>query len=82
MKAGHLTEEELCELILENAHVLTCFTCGKTLESQTSGVENDTVFGIMHVDQGESNHPRGPDVRASAYFECTECHYDGLEEDI
>ena len=62
------------ETILENAHVLTCFNCGETLESQTSGIANDTRAGILHIDPGEHNYPGEPDIPASAYFECIKCY--------
>jgi hypothetical protein len=73
-KREGMTEEDLCELILENAHFLTCFNCGGTLESQTSGIANDTRVGILHIDPREVNYPREPDMPASAYFECLECY--------
>lgn len=75
-----MKEEELCELILENAHVLTCFNCGKTLESQTSGIANDTTVGVLHIEPGECNYPYEPDAPPSLYFECVNCFYSGMVE--
>ena len=78
-----MKEEDLCELILENAHVLTCFNCGETLELQTSVIPNDTRVGILHIDQGEMNYPREPDIPASAYFECMQCYErEHIEDDL
>ena len=74
MPDKEMNEEDLCELILENTHVLTCFDCGGTLESQTSVIPNDTRVGILHIDPGEKNYPREPDIPASAYFECMQCY--------
>ena len=74
MPDKEMNEEYLCELILENAHVLTCFNCGETLELQTSVIPNDTRVGILHIDPGEKNYPREPDIPASAYFECMQCY--------
>lgn len=75
-----MNEEDLCELILENAHILTCFNCGETLESQTTGIANDTRAGVLHIDPGEMNYLHEADVPASAYFECVKCLDDGMEE--
>ena len=69
-----MNEEELCELILENAHVLTCFNCGETLELQTSVIPNDERIGILHIDRGEKNYPHEPDTPALVYFECMQCY--------
>jgi len=68
-----MNEEDLCELILENAHILTCFNCGETLESKTTRA-NDTAVAVLHIDPGEMNYPREPDIPSSAYFECMECY--------
>ena len=80
-KRDGMTEEDLCELILENAHILTCFNCGELLESKIAYAkrsnkldDNQTAVAILHADPGESNYPREPDVPASAYFECLECY--------
>ena len=69
-----MNEADLCELILENTHLLKCFECGATLESKMNHATNKTAVGILHIDPGESNYPREPDISASAYFECMDCH--------
>ena len=67
-----MNEEDICELILKNAHVLTCYNCGETLRAQSRTL--DTAIGVLHIDPGEMNYPREPDVPASAFFECMQCH--------
>ena len=69
-----MNEEELCELILDNVQVLTCFNCGETLTSQRSVIPNDERVGILHIDPGEKNYPHEPDIPALAYFECMQCY--------
>ena len=77
-----MREEDLCELILENAHVITCFNCGEMLESQTSIVANNTMTGILHIEPGERNYPYEPDTPPSAFFECVECNHYGTDAEI
>jgi len=72
-----MNEEELCELILENAHVLECFDCGEPLESKTNHAKNNDVVAVLHIDIGEHNYPHSPDEPAPAYFECLECYEHG-----
>jgi len=66
-------ETGLCELILENKHLLTCFNCGETLESKTTHA-NDTAVAVLHIDPGGIRYPREQDIPASAYFECMKCY--------
>ena len=62
-------ESELCDLILRNAHLLTCYNCGAKLSDKVRG---DQV-GMLRIDPGSNNYPREPDEPAVAYFECIEC---------
>ena len=69
-----MNEEDISDMILENAHVLTCFNCGELLEQKATSVNNNTTVAVLHIDPGELNYPHEPDVPASVYFECMECH--------
>jgi hypothetical protein len=77
-----MKEEELCELILENVHVLTCFNCGKTLESTMCLAKWSDEVAVLNIDPGESNYPHEPDISASAFFECMECNRYGTGSEI
>ena len=67
-------EGELSDIILQNANLLTCFNCGRTLDdvhSQHKGRAEDV--GVLCIDPGSNNYPHEPDEPAQAYFECMEC---------
>lgn len=39
------------------------------------------VIGVLHLDPGELNYPREPDVPASAFFECMDCYHAKMLKD-
>ncbi len=65
-------EGELCDLILQYAHLPTCYNCGAKLSDKVQQVNDDRV-GVLHIDPGRNNYPREPDEPAVAYFECIDC---------
>lgn len=67
-------EGELADIILRNAHLLTCFNCGEKLEDiHSKGRGRTEDIGILCIDPGRDNYPREPDEPAEAYFECMKC---------
>ncbi len=67
-------EGELADIILRNAHLLTCYNCGEKLEDVHSKRRGRTEdVGVLCIDPGCNNYPREPDEPAQAYFECMGC---------
>lgn len=65
-----MNEELLLNVILDNAHKLTCFNCGEEL---TPDIITGAI-GVIHIDPGEHNYPHSPDIPAEAYVVCMKCH--------
>jgi len=75
IKEADIDEDCICDLVLDNVHLLTCFDCGKTLVSQSNEfTEDNDMIGIIHLNTGEHNYPFGPEIPASVYFECMTCY--------
>jgi hypothetical protein len=73
-------EGELCDIILKNIQLLTCYNCGEILaEAYSAGVTGDKV-GVLHIDPGTRNYPVAPDEPAELYFECLKCADKGLNQ--
>jgi hypothetical protein len=69
-------EGKVCDVLLQNIDLLTCFNCGGKLSEIKEKIEfphKDDFIGEFCIDPGESNYPREPDVPAGAYFVCVEC---------
>jgi len=69
-------EGKVCDVILQNVDLLTCFNCGEKLGEIKEKIEfpqKDDFMGEFCIDPGESNYPREPDVPAGVYFICVEC---------
>ena len=71
-------EGKVCDVILENVDLLTCFNCGEKLievKEKDGTVRTDDFIGEFCIDPGESNYPREPDVPAAVYFVCVKCSH-------
>lgn len=69
-------EGKVCDVLLENIDLLTCFNCGEKLSEIKEKIEfphKDDFIGEFCFDPGESNYPVEPDVPAGVYFVCVEC---------
>lgn len=71
-------EGKVCDVILENIDLLTCFECGLQLvdvKENDETLHKDEFIGALCIDPGESNYPHEPDVPAELYLVCVKCSH-------
>lgn len=71
-------EGQVCDVILQNIDLLTCFNCGENIaevKEKEGTIRTDDFIGELCIDPGEYNYPREPDVPAEAYFVCVKCSH-------